>query len=142
MNAYINLVHKKARIYTIPSFSHYEETFPFTNKFHWVWFRKDRYKLKQKQFDCVKSWVKLNPELEYNLWTDIEHETELRDFLSELPEKETEFFFGGSVKVRHLSQVLEFLNSYFEKHSKDKAIRFFDFSVAWKLAQEKYATVA
>ena len=127
MNAYINLVHRKARVYNLPSSTAVNgENSRFTNVLHWVWFRKGQYQLKEKQMDCVRSWVELNPELTFNLWTDIESEAELKDFVSGLKDKDQSLFLNGTITVKYLTDTVGFVDEYFKTYSDDKAIRLFD----------------
>jgi hypothetical protein len=49
---------------------------------HWLWFRLDANKLSPKIVSRALSWIKMNPELNFNLWTNIRTEEEVEDYFS------------------------------------------------------------
>jgi hypothetical protein len=54
---------------------------------NWVWFRRAGYKLTQEIMERATSWIAINPECRFHLWTDIPNKEEYDDFLSAiLPE--------------------------------------------------------
>lgn len=51
-------------------------------EFHWLWFRLDANKLAPKIIKRAITWVKMNPQLNFNLWTNIRTEEEVEDYFS------------------------------------------------------------
>ena len=49
---------------------------------NWVWFRRAGYKLTQEIIERATSWIVVNPDCRFHLWTDIPNQEELDDFLS------------------------------------------------------------
>lgn len=49
---------------------------------HWVWFRRVGYKVKQEIIERACSWIALNPECRFHLWTDIPTLADFDDFMS------------------------------------------------------------
>lgn len=51
---------------------------------HWVWFRRPGYYLTQEIIERASSWIALNPESRFHLWTDIPTEEDVADFLKNI----------------------------------------------------------
>jgi hypothetical protein len=51
-------------------------------EFHWLWFRLDANKLSPKIVSRAVSWIKMNPEINFNLWTNIRTQEEVEDYFS------------------------------------------------------------
>lgn len=51
---------------------------------HWVWFRKPGYCLTQEIIERASSWIALNPDSRFHLWTDIPTEEDVSDFLKNI----------------------------------------------------------
>lgn len=132
MNAYINLVQRKFQVYNIP-----EEIHELTEPFHWVWFRKADRRFKKRQMHCVQSWLKLNPSLQFFLWTDMEDESELKDFFADCGPDAYVPFIDGTVNVQYRKQTVQFVKDYFLKYKDDRAIRLFDKSNFTRIIEER-----
>jgi hypothetical protein len=134
INAYINLILKKCEKRTWKSI---EESPPIDNiTLHWVWFRKNEYKLTQRVETCVKTWLDMNSEMQFSFWTDIVDETELDDFLS-LCDESFKNEFKTRVKIMYLEDILEFLNIYFESYKDREAIKKFNKEIFIKLIKDR-----
>jgi hypothetical protein len=125
MNAYINLVQRKCKVYSMG-----KKCEPLVGEvLNWVWFRKGAYKVSMKQMDRVKSWVVLNPELTFVLWTDMTGPEEMKEFLADIKEVDEEmyaWFFNGRVQVMYKDDTVAFVRDYFRIHANDRAIKLFD----------------
>lgn len=51
-------------------------------KMHWVWFRKPGAYISERIIRRSSSWLDLNPEIQFHLWTDLENEEEAIDFFT------------------------------------------------------------
>jgi hypothetical protein len=49
---------------------------------NWVWFRRAGYRLTQEIMERATSWIIVNPDCRFHLWTDIPNHEQLDDFLS------------------------------------------------------------
>lgn len=123
MNAYINLVQRKCKVYSMG-----KKCEPLVGEsLNWVWFRKGDYKVTPKQMERVKSWVNLNPEITFVLWTDMVDEKEMRDFLSLITDEDVKaWFFNGRIKVNYKDDTVAFVRDYFRIHANDRAVKLFD----------------
>ncbi len=68
---WIDLLAQKALVQAVP-----------TLDVNWVWFRRVGYKLTQEIIERATSWIVVNPDCRFHLWTDIPNQEELDDFLS------------------------------------------------------------
>jgi hypothetical protein len=55
----------------------------FTRKMHWLWYRRPGALFPRKYARRAATWLAMNPELEYHLWTDMADSTEFAAFLAE-----------------------------------------------------------
>jgi hypothetical protein len=51
-------------------------------KMNWVWFRKPGAYISERIIRRSSSWIELNPEIEFHLWTDLKNEQEAIDFFT------------------------------------------------------------
>ncbi len=59
---------------------------------HWVWFRKPGYRLTQEIIERAYSWIALNPDSSFHLWTDIPTVEDAEDFFGNIdPEWKIQF---------------------------------------------------
>jgi hypothetical protein len=65
---------------------------------HWVWFRRAGYRLTQEIVERAYSWIALNPDCRFHLWTDIPTRADVDDFMS-LIEPEWRDAFMKTVNV-------------------------------------------
>lgn len=123
MNAYINLVQRKCKVYSMG-----KKCEPLVNEtLNWVWFRKGNFRITAKHMERVQSWVRLNPELCFVLWTDMIDEEELKDFFADYTDDEVKsWFFNGRVKVMYKDDTVAFVRDYFSVHANHRAIKLFD----------------
>lgn len=68
---------------------------------HWVWFRKPKFKLSLIMIERMLSWIDNNPELSFNLWTDIENEVEFKEFIEDVKDKWPENKINIKYKKRY-----------------------------------------
>jgi hypothetical protein len=67
---------------------------------HWVWFRKPGYRLTQEIIERATSWIAVNPDCTFHLWTDIPTAADVDDFLSDLkPDWRTHFLAHTTVHL-------------------------------------------
>lgn len=85
---------------------------------HFVWFRKPNFKLPNKIMYRVNSWIYLNPDFKFNLWTDINDARELNDFISELDDHNKQIFVD-KINVIYKNDVLNFVNEFIELHKNE-----------------------
>jgi hypothetical protein len=123
MNAYINLVQRKCKVYSMG-----KKCEPLVDEtLNWVWFRKGTFRITAKHMERVESWVRLNPELSFVLWTDMIDETEMRDFLTDYTNDEVKtWFFNGRIIVKYKVDTVAFVKDYFKIHANHRAIKLFD----------------
>lgn len=137
MNAYINLVQRKCKVYSMG-----KKCEPLVGEtLNWVWFRKGTFRITAKHMERVKSWVNLNPELSFVLWTDMIDEEELRDFFADYSAEHAEevkaWFFNGRVKVMFKDDTVDFVKKYFDMHANHRAIKIFDKEKFLKIIEER-----
>lgn len=77
-------------------------------RMHWVWFRKQGYKLNPEILRCTQTWIEANPEVTFNLWTNIRDIAELDDFLSDLDEANKKLF-QDTIHVKFLDELLDYV---------------------------------
>jgi mannosyltransferase OCH1-like enzyme len=88
-----------------------------TNKvIHWIWFRKEGYKLHSLIMRRAYSWIALNPDFIFYLWTDMKDENELKDFISELQQEYQELFLTKKINVVFYYQLVTLVKSFFKKN--------------------------
>lgn len=75
-------------------------------RMNWVWFRKPQYKLHPQILRCARTWIGANPELTFQLWTNLRDEAELEDFLSDLDETDRQLF-QDTIHVKYLQEMLD-----------------------------------
>jgi hypothetical protein len=106
---YIWLTHNiyRARIlgeYQVKSFDLIEKAARNLNKsskqIHWLWFRKPGYYLPHDIVENFHTWIKMNPEFKFYLWTDLDNEQELSEMLSKLPQTHRNIFNNLIIKYR------------------------------------------
>jgi len=51
-------------------------------EFHWLWFRLDASKLSPKIISRAVTWIKMNPQIKFNLWTNIHTQDEIDDYFT------------------------------------------------------------
>ncbi len=134
INAYINLVLKKCEKRTWKSISEAKPLDDIT--LNWVWFRKENYKLPPRIVTCVKTWLDMNPEMNFTLWTDIVDENEFDDFVI-LCKDHFKTQFKTRVKIMYLKDTLEFINTYFETYKDKEPIKKFNKEVFISLVKDR-----
>lgn len=83
---------------------------------HWIWFRdKDTY-LPDKIMSRAKSWIELNPDFTFYLWTNLIDPIELDDFLSTLHESNRDYFTSGRITVKYHDEMLSCLDDFCQKY--------------------------
>lgn len=118
INAYINLVLRKCihrswkEIENAPGLD--DQTM------NWVWFRKSGFKVPKAMMDKVLSWVNLNPEMSFVLWTDLEDEEEFNEFISDVAD-----IWSPKIQVKYLKDTLTFVKEYLECYKDKEAIKNF-----------------
>lgn len=67
---------------------------------HWVWFRRPGYRLTQEIIERATSWIAINPDCTFHLWTDIPTAADVEDFLSNIaPAWRTHFLAHTTVHL-------------------------------------------
>jgi hypothetical protein len=79
-NTFHTTAQKKICKKSIEQISKVEYT--LNKNFHWLWFRLDGAKISKKIITRASSWIKMNPELEFHLWTNLKNEEEVGDFFA------------------------------------------------------------
>jgi hypothetical protein len=83
---------------------------------HWIWFRdRDTY-LPDKIMSRAKSWIELNPDFTFYLWTNLVDSHELDDFLSTLQENNRQYFNEGRIIVKYQDELLSCLDDFCHKY--------------------------
>jgi hypothetical protein len=90
-----------------------------TFNIHWIWFRKPNFKLPNAIMKRAISWICMNPQFKFNLWTDLQDYNELLDFISELDDIYKELFLKEKIKVVYHKDVLKFINNFMRKQGKN-----------------------
>jgi mannosyltransferase OCH1-like enzyme len=86
---------------------------------HWVWFREKDYYLPDKIMSRAKSWINLNPEFNFYLWTDLQDEKELSDFTSKLLEENRQYFTNNTIVVKYKKDVDECIDNFLKLHKNE-----------------------
>ncbi len=68
------------------------------------------------------SWISLNQQFKFYLWTDLNDNEELLDFISELDEKYKELFINKIINVVYHKDVLRFISAFMRKQNKNNNI--------------------
>jgi hypothetical protein len=77
-------------------------------EFHWLWFRLDSGKLSKKIITRACSWIRMNPDFNFNLWTNMKSEKEVKDFFSDVEDmEEYQTLFKDKVKVHLFDELWE-----------------------------------
>lgn len=84
---------------------------------HWIWFREKGFCLPNKIMSRAKSWVELNSDFKFYLWTNIANQTELDDFLSQLTEENKKYFTDGRIIVKLHEQIIDIVNRYCDNNT-------------------------
>lgn len=112
INAYINLVLRKC---IHRSWKEIDASPPLPQKtLYWVWFRKPGYKLTRLIWERAQTWIAMNPEMRFVLWTDIEDATELKEFLSDIQNPEP--FWNGRITIKYFEDTINFVHYYLQKY--------------------------
>ena len=88
-------------------------------RMNWVWFRKTKEAyLKPKVIERVWSWINLNPELDFHLWTNLENNEELLDFMKDAdPSKE--FINHPRVFIHYCNELMDITEKFCIEHELD-----------------------
>jgi hypothetical protein len=86
---------------------------------HWIWFRKPKFKLPNAIMKRASSWICINPQFKFILWTDLQDYTELLDFISDIDEDYKELFMKEKIKVIYHKEVIRFINNFMRKQGKN-----------------------
>ena len=88
-------------------------TYQLIPHFHWVWFRKPGATISSKIIQRSLSWITLNPEINFHLWTNLKDEEEANEFLGEaLKEVDTDNIFKNRVTVHYQKDLNEILKQF------------------------------
>jgi len=82
---------------------------------HWVWFRRDKRKMSREISVRALSWMIINPDSEFNLWTDIKDKEELDEFM-ELLEPHIRQMYLDKLIVHYNSDTLKIVEDVFEDY--------------------------
>jgi len=83
---------------------------------HWIWFKdKDTY-LPDKIMSRAKSWIELNPDFTFYLWTNLIDPVELDDFISTLHESNRQYFTNGRIIVKYHDELLACLDDFCQQY--------------------------
>jgi len=83
---------------------------------NWVWFRDKGYRLPNKIMTRAASWIELNPEFKCNLWTDMENESDMIDFISNLNQEYQNYFLTGRITVKYFNDTKGIFYQFCEKN--------------------------
>jgi len=86
---------------------------------HWIWYRFKDTKFSVKCGRRVFSFLKLNPEIKFYLWTDMSNEEEWLSFLDDIKQNDPEVFTAmySSIKVMYRDTLITFLKAFHKKHN-------------------------
>jgi mannosyltransferase OCH1-like enzyme len=84
---------------------------------HWIWFRKDGYKLHNLIMRRAYSWIVLNPDFTFYFWTDINDEDELNDFISELQLEYKQLFLSKKINIIYNKDLLYLVKQFFKRNN-------------------------
>lgn len=135
INSYINLVLRKCETRTWKELKSYPALSDHT--LNWVWFRKPGFKFPPHCLKRAESWIRLNLEMSFTLWTDMENEDELLEFLSECPEEHAHHFTSGRVKIMYHKDTVEFVKLYLESHKDKEQIKKFNGTLFLEMVENR-----
>ena len=87
---------------------------------HWVWFRKPGYRLTQEIIERAYSWIALNPDGSFHLWTDIPTYEDAEDFFANIePAWKTQFLEATTIHYADETSALieEALNHFSDSNT-------------------------
>jgi hypothetical protein len=81
---------------------------------HWIWFREKGFQLPNKIMSRARSWLVLNPEFKFNLWTNLQDSLELEDFIASLSADNRSYFTGSNPRicVKYISDIQEQIEEF------------------------------
>jgi hypothetical protein len=80
--------------------------YTLNNKFHWLWFRLDGAKISKKIITRASSWIKMNPELEFHLWTNLRTEEDVGDFFAGVKDHpDFKDVFSKNVQIHYYDEI-------------------------------------
>ena len=82
---------------------------------NWIWFRKTNFKLSNVILKRVSTWFDINPNFKFILWTNINNEEELNDFLSECDINYKNIFLSKTI-IKYNHEILYLVNSFYKKN--------------------------
>ena len=116
-NLYRAVVKKTSQMITYEQMEHDAQQVPMSDRqIHAIWFREKGFKLPNKIMVRVESWLQLNPDFQYHLWTNLIDEHELEEFISELIPSHKEYFLQGRIRVRYYHEILEQISDFAQKY--------------------------
>jgi len=102
---------------------HYDEIFELTKgltdsdkTINWIWFREKNYCLPDKIITRARSWIELNPEYTFNLWTNLTDKNELNEFISALNDEHKKYFTEGKIVIKYQEQTFSVVQAFYEKY--------------------------
>ncbi len=93
---------------------------------HWIWFRHKGFYLPNKIMNRVKSWIVLNKDFKFYLWTNIKDKEELLDFISKLKEEYQQLFLNGIIIVKYTDETNNCFVEFSEKYGDQLDSRFLE----------------
>jgi hypothetical protein len=101
---------------------HFDEIFELTKELtsadkmiHWIWFREKDFHLPDKIMVRAKSWIELNPDHTFYLWTNLADKSELDDFISKLDENNRKYF-NGRIIVMYRGDTYAIVEEFYQKY--------------------------
>lgn len=85
----------------VQGFTQTREISDADRQIHWVWFRKlPTWRLTNEIVTRTASWIALNPDFQFHLWTSLTDEAELADFIADLTPENRAYFDRINVHYR------------------------------------------
>jgi hypothetical protein len=117
-NVYHSLINKRILFYTQEHIDSLEYTLK-SNSFHWLWFRVGINYLNSKVITRALSWIRMNPEIEFHLWTNLANESYCEEFFSQVNSEELAEFKSRTV-IHYHKEMLQLLRNFCEHPKVDK----------------------
>jgi len=83
---------------------------------HWIWFRNTGFYLPNKILSRARSWITLNPEFRFYLWSNLNDKSELLDFISQLNDENKNYFLNGTITIKYKNDTLDEIKRFYSHY--------------------------
>jgi hypothetical protein len=103
---------------------------------NWVWFRKNNKKLTSEITERATSWIIINPNSKFHLWTNLKDNDEWNEFISEIKDEIKELFIKNII-VHYYDETMNLVLKVMEEYKNSK---YYD-EESYKLLYNEFTSV-